>query len=243
MTLFRIITRALFGSAVQLFAANADPLLRNDVAGEYHFGDGLGANFNLKLGGEGRFRFALQGCLGTYDTNEGDFSVENGILGITPERPNIREGFRVTPTDFYPIRWGSRMYLVPTNDIIEFSNEVNQGSEPRRSPLGRYYLRGKDWEKPVAGKPAVPEQWTKFFLSRPVKGKITELVVKQEAWVDVGADDGILPGMILTAKDPRKRIFSQVRVETVEKRRCRIKCQWSYCQLGVGWTVSSRFRE
>src|SRR6185369_12919078 len=114
--------------------------------------------------------------------NEGDFSIENGILGITPERPSIWEGFRVTPTDFYPIRWGGRMYLVPTNDIIEFSNEVNQGSEPRRSPLGNYYLRGKHWEMPVAGKPAVPEQWTKFFLSRPVKGKITELVEKQEAW-------------------------------------------------------------
>ena len=40
MTLFRTITLALFGWVLQLFAANADLFIRNDVAGEYHFGDG-----------------------------------------------------------------------------------------------------------------------------------------------------------------------------------------------------------
>jgi len=245
MKLFYIITSlALLSSAViQMFAANADPVALNEVAGDYYFGDGLGVNCSLKLTTKGNFSFKWQGCLGTYDSNEGDFGIKNGILRITPKKPNLREGFGGTPTEFYAIRWGSRMYLVPTNDIVEYCSDVNQGSEPRRGNFGHYYLRRNDWDKPVVGKPDVPEQWTSFLLSRPVRGKITELVGKQEAWLDVGADDGILQGMILTARSHGKLIFSQVRVETVEKGQCRIKCQWSDSQLAVGQTVSSRFHE
>jgi len=76
-----------------------------------------------------------------------------------------------------------------------------------------------------------------------VSGKITVLLGKQEAWLELGAGHGILPGMILTARDHGELMFSQVRVEAVEKARCRIKCQWSDSGLAVGQTVSSRFHE
>ena len=91
------------------------------------------------------------------------------------------------------------MYLIPTNDMVEFCSDFNQGSEPRCGNHGQYYLRRNDADKSVSGKPAVPELWTKFFLDKPVRGKITELIGKQEAWVDKGSADGLLAGMILTA--------------------------------------------
>jgi hypothetical protein len=90
---------------------------------------------------------------------------------------------------------------------------------------------------------AVPEQWTKFFLNHPVQGRITQLIGKQEAWLDVVAKDGILEGMILTAREHERLMFSQMRVEAVEKNRCRIKCEWKDSELAVGQTVSSRFHE
>ena len=96
------------------------------------------------------------------------------------------------------MRWGTRMYLIATNDMVEFCSAFNQGSEPRRENHGSYYLRRTDTDKPVAGKPDVPEQWTKFFLDRPVRGKLTELIGKQEAWLDKGSADALLAGMILT---------------------------------------------
>lgn len=49
--------------------------------------------------------------------------------------------------------------------------------------------------------------------------------------------------MILTAQDRGELMFSQVRVEEVEKRRCRIKCEWKDSELVVGQIVSSRFHE
>lgn len=221
----------------------ADSVAPKDVAGDYYFGDGMGVNCTLKLTKRGAFNFQWRGCLGTYDENEGNFTITKGVLNLTPKKPNIQKGFRGTPTEFFPVTWESRVYLIPTNDIVEFCSDVNQGSEPRRGNWGQYYLRRNDWDKPVTGRPAVPVQWAKFFLSKPVRGKITGLIGKQEAWLDVGNEDGILQGMILTARDHGKLMFSQVRVEAVEKGRCRIKCQWEDSQLAVGQMVSSHFHE
>jgi hypothetical protein len=233
----------LLAIASSSFAADPRPGAFEEVAGEYYHGDGTGVNCTIKLSAAGKFDYEWRGCLGTYDKNEGGFTLKNGGITITPERPNIREGFRGTPTEFFSVVWGSRKYLVPTNDMVEFCSAVNDGTEPRDGNWSHYDLRRNDWGKAVTGRPAVPEPWTKYFLNKPVRGKIMELLGKQEAWLDLGAGHGILPGMILTARDHGKVMFSQVRVEAVEKARCRIKCQWNDSKLAVGQTVSSRFHE
>jgi len=226
-----------------LVAAELELIPFNDVVGDYYFGDGTGVNCNLTLGGRGEFTFAWHGCLGTYDTNNGSAGIRNGVLHLTPKKPNRRDGFRGTPTDFFPVRWGDRMYLVPTNEMVAFCSEVNQGGEPRSGNWGGYYLRQKDWDLAVTGRPAVAEPWTKFFLSQPVKGEIAQLINEQEAWLNRGMNDGLLEGMILTARAHGEVTFSQVRVEAVEKERCRIKCEWKDSRLAAGQTVSSRFSE
>ena len=104
-------------------------------------------------------------------------------------------------------------------------------------------MRGNDFNKPVTGTPAVPEPWTKFVLEQPVRGKITELIGKQEAWLDKGGADGLREGMTLTAQRHGKLMFAQVQVEAVEKGRCRIKCLWKGSELAVGQAVSSRFNK
>lgn len=243
------ITRALIQVTVGLalvmgaLAAGTEALTLKDVAGAYYFGDGLGVNCSLKLTAGGRFEFKWTGCLGTYDQNGGGALLKDGILHLTPQKPNVQEGFQGTPTQFFPVRWGARMYLVPTNDIVGFCSEVNQGSEPRKVVHGAYYLREKDADKPVAGRPAVPEPWKRFLLAKPVRGMITELVGAQEAWMNQGAASGLLEGMILTAQRHGDVGFSQVRVVAVEKDRCRIRCEWKDSKLGFGQTVTTRFHE
>jgi len=202
--------------AIASFATAAESVTLKDIAGDYYFGDGLGVNCSLTLTAKGKFTFQWNGCLGTYDKNEGTASIKEGVLHIAPQKPNLRDGFRGTPTEFYPVRWGARLYLIPTNDIVEFCSDFNQGSEPRPGNHGSYYLRRGDADKAVSGKPAVPAQWTKFFLEQPVRGKITELVGRQGAWLDKGSADGLLEGMILTAQQHGDLMFAQVRVEAVE---------------------------
>ena len=166
------------------FAGAADPVALKDIAGDYYFGDGLGVRCSLSVTAKGKFAFQWRGCLGTYDSNAGTAMVKDGILHITPKKPNLHDGLRGTPTEFYPVRWDARLYLIPTNKMIEFCSDFNQGSEPRHVITGFYYMRLGDEEKPVAGKPAVPEEWARFLLDKPVRGKITELVGRQEAWLD-----------------------------------------------------------
>lgn len=233
----------LFFLTVTSIVNATDPVAVKDLAGDYYFGDGLGVNCSLTVTAKGNFTFQWNGCLGAYDKNEGTVNVEEGVLHIVPRKPNLREGFRGTPTEFYPVRWGARLYLIPTNEIVEFCSDVNQGSEPRRENQGRYYLRQNDAAKPVSGKPAVPEAWTKFFLEKPIRGKITELIGKQEAWLDKGSAEGLLAGMILTAQQHGELMFAQVQIEAVEKNRCRIKCRWRESALAVGQIVSSRFHD
>lgn len=236
----KTVASLLFSVAVASFATTSDSVTLKEVAGDYYFGDGLGVKCSITLVAAGRFTFKWDGCLGTYGWNEGTAYTRDGVLHLAPQNPNPR-GFGGTPTEFYPVRWGDRLYLIPTNDIVQFCCEFNQGSEPRAGIHQSYYLRIGDADKGVSGKPAVPKQWTKFFLEQPVQGKITELVGKQEAWLDKGAADGLIKGMILTAKQHGELMFGDVRVEAVEKGRCRIKCQWEDGELAIGQTVTSRF--
>ena len=239
--LYSIILLISFFSSTFLSVRAANRGVASEIAGDYYFGHGTGVNCNLHLSAKCKFYFKWEGCLCTYDHNNGNFSVTNGILKLSPKRPNIEKGFQGTPTTFFIVPWDSRLYLIPTNKIIDFCCEINDGGEPRKARYGFYYVRENDWEKPVTGKPAVPAEWAKFLLSSPVRAKITELIGQQEAWIDAGSKQGLLEGMVLTAHNRENLMFSRVRIQSVEKNRCRIKCEWSDSKLEVGQMVSSLF--
>ena len=232
-------------ASLQTFAAADAAVSFKELIGDYYFGDGLGVNCALTLTKRGKFAFIWHGCLGTYGENNGSARARDGVLHITPVKPNDPKNLG-TPTDFFPVRWGTRIYLIPTNNVVEFCSAVNQGGEPRRDAHGDYYLRRNDWAKAVVGRPAVPTQWTRYLLDKPVTGKITELITKQEAWLDLGAEHGILEGMVLNAKTRMVNIkYLPVKVESVEKGRCRIRCEWMDMgfELVVGEIVTSGFHE
>jgi hypothetical protein len=52
------------------------------LVGDYHQGDGLGYNLNLKLNRESTFDCTCTGCLGVYGTSSGTWSAEAGALSL-----------------------------------------------------------------------------------------------------------------------------------------------------------------
>ncbi len=138
------------------------------IIGSYYHGNGLGINCYLDVKPEGRFSFLWRGCLGVYDKNEGGAKVVKNHLILTPEQPNDPSDSGGTPTDFVPVRWGERLYLVPKDAGKAFCSLVNEGWEPRSNIHGHVYLRRGDWEKKVTGLPIVPKEWESLFQQKPV---------------------------------------------------------------------------
>jgi hypothetical protein len=185
--------------ATVLIPPGSNPLTNSvaSVAGDYYYGDGLGINCSLSIKPDGHFAFRWTGCLGVYDQNTGGATVVARHLILTPDRPNVREGFRGTATDFHVVPWGDRLYLVPEKDRQAFCNAINQGREPRFNLHGRFHVRRGDWEKKVAGLPDVPESWRPLLLSGSLRGKIVEVLSNGQARVDIGAKRGVWKGMEL----------------------------------------------
>ncbi len=209
----------------------------NELAGEFFHGNGRGVNCCLTISKNGAFTFTWHGCLGLYCTNYGSARLANGLLCLAPKIPNSE--FSI-PKEYFPLRWGARIYLVATNELVDFCNSINGGREPRGDLYGRHYLRKKDWDKPVFGMPEIPVAWAEYLISKPIKGEIVYLLNNNEAWANIGSDDGLREGVTLTAWKSNPWTTISVRIYVLKKDHCLIKHEWDDEKLEVGMKVGSR---
>ncbi len=216
-----------------------------EFKGEYFEGRGVGWNRTLNIHADGTFEFTGVGCVGPVETNCGKVSFINNVLHLKTKKSNVISFVQGTPADFYPVRWGARLYLVPTNKVPIFCDDINLGFEPRNKMYGFYYLRKSDCDQPTSGKPSLPGEWSKYVLDRPVSGKVSELVSKQEAWIDVGSELGLMVGMELRVHTFGFSGSGTAHVKAVEPGRCLIERAATSpgCRLTVGQRVTSRFDE
>jgi len=120
-------------------------------AGLYYQGAGLGANLTLAIAPKSGFAFTWYGCLGLYDQNYGEITEEDGRLKFSFALENAENQTFGIPAEFLPVPWGERLYLIPPDEMIEFSNEINSRREPRNEAFGQFFMRVGDWEKEVQG--------------------------------------------------------------------------------------------
>lgn len=156
-----------------------------DLAGKYYFGDGLGVNCSLELKGDGKFSFTWRGCLGVYDQNNGPWVLEKGIILLKPTRPNSRDGFRGTATQFFPVRWGEQLYLVADDEIIDFCGALNENWVFNSDRNAFFYLREGDEKKPRTGMPDVPAVYRQY-LHEPFKAKVASVLKNKVTVADQG---------------------------------------------------------
>ena len=230
-------------------------LKEHDWAGEYYAGDGLGVNVSLAIAPKAGYVFEWRGCLGLYDRNYGAVTWTNGRIGLSFTFENKRMGFQGIAPELIPISWGSRVYLIPANDVAGFCNAINQGQEPRNRGHGSYLLRRGDENKSVTGFPKVPEEYRDYLLVKPMEARIIAVAPyttrpSVNDWkfkdtpvtLDAGARQGLRVGMELIVTEPRNSVES-VRVTKVEETRS----EAVMIQIGeeapgpkVGWQLSSQ---
>lgn len=203
-------------------------LEKHTWAGEYYQGDGLGMNIAMSIAPKNGFAFSWHGCLGLYDQNYGAVVETNGFLKLTFALPNERGGFRGLAREFIPVHWGPRTYLVASDEIADFCNDVNSGREPRNDMHGRHLLRDGDEKKRANGEPEIPAQFRQYLLKKPItanivavgkvstRPSIVEFKFKDiEVTLDAGKKDGLLPGMELRVIS--NNAFDSVKITRVEE--------------------------
>jgi hypothetical protein len=227
----------------------------HEWAGQYYEGDGMGVNVSLILAPKSGYLFEWHGCGGLYDRNYGAITWNKGRLRLSFTFPNKQKGFQGIAEEFVPIAWGDRKYLIPTDDIVGFCNEVNDGSEPRKRLHGFYLLRRGDEKKEVKGFPAVPGEFKPYLLARPIEAEIVGIgkTTTVPSWgggnfMDIsvtlnrGKKQGLLVGMKLHVVKPENAVQS-AQITKVEDERS----EAVMTQVGgneerprVGWRLSTR---
>jgi len=224
-------------------------------AGEYYYGDGLGANIYLILAPQSGYLFEWHGCGGLYDRNYGTVTWDKSSLRLSFTFPNRADGFLGIAEQFIPIPWGDRKYLVPANDIVGFCNDVNYGYEPRKGLHGFHLLRLGDEKREVKGFPAVPEKFKPYLLARPIEAEIigvgkhvTSPGVGGGKFRDTpitlncGKKKGLLAGMKLHVVKPED-IIGSVEIKKVDEDRAEaVMPRIGEDEAGpqIGWKLSTR---
>ncbi len=150
-------------------------LANHDWAGRYYYGDGLGCNVSITVSPKTGMTYKWIGCGGLYDIDYGPIvEVHRDYIDVKLSLPSIHQNYDAIKERFYRVRWADRHYLIPGEDMIQFCNAVNSGSEYGANTLN-YLLRQRDREKPVFSLPDVPEQFRSYLLESPIECHITQI--------------------------------------------------------------------
>lgn len=202
--------KAAEAKSAQVRAEN-QTLNGHDWSGEYYAGDGMGVNQSLILSPKTGYVFEWHGCLGLYDRNLGAIEEKDGLIRLTFTYENSRKGFQGVAPEMRVVRWGERRYLVPTDGIIDFCNDINAGREARLSARGSHLIRRGDEERDVTGYPDVPDQLRDYLLKVPINAKLVAIgkpttrpsiiieshFIDTPVTLDVGRVEGVRLGMEL----------------------------------------------
>jgi hypothetical protein len=192
-------------------------------AGEYYYGDGLGVNVALILAPKSGFVFTWHGCLGLYDLNYGQMEQAGGKIRLIFTHPNDRKGFQGIAPELIPIVWGERHYLVPADEVVDFANAINAGSEPRKSLWGEALLKRGDETKTAQGRPSIPPKYSEYLLDYPIEAKISSIKSSSledsrrvtSFVLDVGSAQHVKVGMEFYVYAP-PQYFGSARITRVE---------------------------
>lgn len=224
-----------------------------ELKGDYYLGNGFADNQKLHLSQDGTFSFLSAGSFLNAKV-EGSYSVENGVVVLSPKTLSSHENNQDTdvkvdrvddysryPTRFLPVRWGERLYLVNESEIISFINSINLGSEPRKEVYGTYYLRWGDEKKPTTARyPELPEQWMSYLLKESINGCIVDVKGGKVAVINFGSNQGLKVGMVVGARKNRRSQWVALKIVQVSKETAKAELENNTNKIEIGYEVTTR---
>lgn len=181
---------------------NAETKPRVAWAGDYYFGDGLGANVSLSLAPRSGVAATWQACVGTAMTNKGAVIPQaDGSLLLKYEQPNDEKSIGFAD-HVVPVPWGDRMYMISKKELPEFASAVNLGDEPRKYAQGSFLMRKGDEQRKVYGMPVLPLAQRSMIREVPLEvgvvsakrvhdSQVDQYGCRYRLELDHGANDGL----------------------------------------------------
>ena len=211
------------------------------LSGEYSFGNGLDENCTLEISPDGRFFYKRCNCEVVVEQVAGIVAMQDGELRLQPDKPRDKWPRGAAP-NLVPVTWGQRLYLVPQDDLVGFSNHVNKGLEPvTRGNMGRYFLREGDWDRPATGKPELPPDWKKRLLDKPITGQVAGKDPGGRWIINLGQNHGVYDHMELSAWTTDQRQFVALRVTETGSETSAVAIEGAPADTPIlGWIVYSR---
>lgn len=199
-----------------LQAGSVAAVTAKELVGAYYFGDGLGVNCSLELLTGGRFKFRWTGCLGEYDSNEGNWTVQGDLVLLHPERENQHEGFEGVNIRFTPVIWNHHLFLVDEYEAPGFMAALKSGDVYGLDKMhGQDFIKRNEKFEPVVFDRAntLPKRFEFFFKNGSVQAHVVAINDDGTVTLDRGSADGLRPGLMLCPDEWYTADLEVIRVE------------------------------
>lgn len=173
-------------------------------AGEYHLGDGMGANVTLVIAPDHGFAAISTGCMGVYGRSFGSVTQLGDRLLLIDEMANQAGMFGYFSGVLVPVRWGEDSYLVGEDQMGEFELAMNAESQECPDFCGRFLMRG-GWDRMAE---RIAARYTREYPAAPIYVRVTRVIKpdleavdgdfrwrKATVELDTGRDGGVWEGM------------------------------------------------
>lgn len=221
-------------------------------AGDYYYGDGLGANVYVHLAPQAGFVSWIAGCTGGGPRDFGDVVERDGKLELTSRVFRKPEDSLCVGSRLALVNWGERRYLLEPEQMKAFCNEINAGREPRSSNWGNFLMRHEEVARPPTGKPELPREFMSMLLESPLRASIIAVGAARPCTptsklnrvctvtVDVGTRDRAWEGMELYVVQPP--LNYRVTINKCTDSTSELECAFGLpsTEPHVGWKLSTR---
>lgn len=221
----------------------------NEWAGDYWTQIGLinGALFSWSPANGFTVRSGNDFHRGVERVNYGNANFNGKLLMLSPEHLEKGKHIYSIPTSFVPIRWDKQHWLIPSDKLVLFIYAVNSGDYDE---IHSFFVKYEDTQKPNKGLPDVPKEYRKYLNRKPIKAKVVNIKVNNEAYSDytftlnVGKAEGVIEEMVfylINAKDVTASIkVTDVGEHTSLAHVISIGSSGKEIKPSVGWKFSSK---
>lgn len=213
-----------------------------DLAGTYVYSSTyLGARFTLASDGKYEYTRSIDCCDPDWK-EQGIYTIHDSKIRLKIVKHNLKDFKRKNITldkteyDMQVIKWGERIYLIKPSRLPKFAAAINLGVELRNrifddnNLTSFFYSRIGDENKPIKGKPELPNEWLSIILDSPIQATVVKFdgkPVERTYTINKGSSDGLKVGMCFVGENVKLEYDNLLWVTSVEEHSAKLDNQSS----------------